>query len=79
MNKKNLIAVSLVIVGIVMLGYSCIRFTTSGKAIDFQGSHILQTIRHHFVPQTLGCLALIGGIVLFVVWVYVQPPWAKSG
>ena len=67
MNKKNLIAVSLVILGIVMLAYSCIGFTTPGEAIDLQGSHILQSIRHHFVPQVLGCLALIGGIVLFVV------------
>jgi hypothetical protein len=66
MNAKSIIAVTLVVLGIVVLAYSGITFTTPGKPVDFLGIHI-QTTDSHFVPPVVGALALVGGIVLLVV------------
>jgi hypothetical protein len=66
MNTKNIIAVLLVTLGIVVLAYSGLSFTTPGKPIDFLGIHI-ETTHSHFIPPVVGALALVGGILLFVV------------
>jgi len=52
--------------GIVVLAYSGITFTTPGKPVDFLGLH-LETTHSHFIPPVVGALALVGGIVLLVV------------
>jgi hypothetical protein len=61
-----MVAVILVTLGIVVLAYSGITFTTPGKPVDFLGLHI-ETTHSHFVPPVAGALALVGGIVLLVV------------
>jgi hypothetical protein len=66
MNTKTVIAVALVILGIVVLAYSGITFTTPGKTVDFLGMHI-QTTDSHFVPPVAGALVLVGGIMLLIV------------
>lgn len=66
MNTKTIIAVVLVTLGIVVLAYSGISFTTPGKPIEFLGMRI-QTTDSHFIPPVIGALALVGGIVLLVV------------
>jgi hypothetical protein len=66
MNTKTVVAVLLVVLGIVVLAYSGISFTTPGKPVDFLGMHI-QTTDSHFIPPVVGALALIGGIVLLAV------------
>ncbi len=66
MNAKTIIAVILVTLGIVVLAYSGISFTTPGKTINFLGMHI-QTTDRHFVPPVVGAFALVGGIVLLLV------------
>jgi hypothetical protein len=66
MNTKTVVAVFLVVLGIVVLAYSGISFTTPGKPVDFLGMHI-QTTDSHFIPPVVGALALIGGIVLLAV------------
>ena len=66
MNTKTIAAVILIALGIVVLAYSGISFTTPGKPIDFLGMHI-QTTDSHFIPPVVGALALVGGIVLLVV------------
>ena len=66
MNTKTIIAVLLVTLGIVVLAYSGITFTTPGKPVEFLGLHIETTVSH-FVPPVVGALALVGGIVLLVV------------
>jgi uncharacterized membrane protein YdcZ (DUF606 family) len=66
MNIKTIVAVILVALGIVVLAYSGISFTTPGKPIDFLGMHIATT-DNHFVPPAVGALALVGGIVLLLV------------
>jgi hypothetical protein len=66
MNTKTIIAVILVTLGIVVLAYSGITFTTPGKPVEFLGLSI-KTTDSHFIPPVFGALALVGGIVLLVV------------
>jgi len=66
MNTKTIVAVILVALGIVVLAYSGISFTTPGKTVEFLGLHIETTV-NHFVPPAVGALALVGGIVLLFV------------
>ena len=66
MNIKTIVAVLLVTLGIVVLAYSGITFSTPGKPIDFLGLHV-ETTHSHFVPPVAGALALVGGIVLLLV------------
>ena len=63
---KTIIAVALVTLGIVVLAYSGLTFTTPGQPIDFLGIHI-ETTQSHFIPPVVGALALVGGIVLLLV------------
>lgn len=66
MNAKTIVAVILVTLGIVVLAYSGISFTTPGKPIEFLGMHFETTVSH-FIPPVVGALALVGGIVVLVV------------
>jgi hypothetical protein len=66
MNTKTIVAVILVTLGIVVLAYSGITFTTPGKPVEIFGMH-LETTVSHFIPPTVGALALVGGIVLLLV------------
>jgi uncharacterized membrane protein YdcZ (DUF606 family) len=65
MNTKT-IGIALIVLGLLVLAYSGITFTTPGKPIDFLGLHI-ETTHSHFIPPVVGAFALIGGIVLLVV------------
>jgi hypothetical protein len=66
MSSKNIIAVILIALGLVVLAYSGITFKTPGKPVDFLGVHI-ETTHSHFIPPVVGVLALVGGIVLLLV------------
>jgi len=66
MNTKTIIAVVLIALGIVVLAYSGISFTTPGQPVNFLGMHF-ETTESHFIPPVAGMLALVGGIVLLVV------------
>jgi hypothetical protein len=66
MNARNFIAAVLITMGIVVLAYSGITFTTPGETIRFLGFKI-QTTDSHFIPPVVGVLTLIGGIVLVLV------------
>jgi hypothetical protein len=66
MNTKTIIAALLIAVGIVVLAYSGLSFTTPGKEINLLGMHIATT-DSHFIPPVAGALMLVGGIVLLVV------------
>jgi hypothetical protein len=65
-NTKTIVAVLLITLGIVVLAYSGISFTTPGKPIEFLGLHI-ETTNNHFIPPVGGALALVGGVVLLLV------------
>ena len=66
MNTKSIAAVILITLGIVVLAYSGISFTTPGKPVEFLGMHI-RTTDSHFIPPVVGALSLVGGIVLLLV------------
>ena len=66
MNTKTIVAILLVTLGIVVLAYAGITFTTPGKPVEFLGLHI-ETTNSHFIPPVVGALALVGGIVLLLV------------
>jgi drug/metabolite transporter (DMT)-like permease len=66
MNLKTILAVALIVLGIVVLAYSGLSFTTPGKTIDFLGMHIATT-DSHFISPAMGALALVVGIVLLLL------------
>ncbi|HLX94357.1 MAG TPA: DUF3185 domain-containing protein [Verrucomicrobiae bacterium] len=66
MNAKTIIAGILITLGIVVLAYSGLSFTTPGKTVTFLGMHI-ETTHSHFIPPVGGAFALVGGIVLLLV------------
>jgi hypothetical protein len=66
MNPKTIVAVLLITLGIVVLAYSGLSFTTPGKTVNFLGWHIATT-DSHFIPPAAGALMLVGGIVLLLV------------
>lgn len=66
MNTKTVFAVVLIALGLVVLAYSGLSFTTPGKPIEFLGLHIATT-DNHFIPPAVGAVALIGGFVLLLV------------
>ena len=66
MNAKSIAAVVLIVLGIVVLAYSGISFTTPGETVQFLGMRI-ETRETHFIPPVFGALALVGGIVLLLL------------
>jgi hypothetical protein len=66
MNTKTTISILLIALGLVVLAYSGLSFTTPGKTIDFLGMHIATT-DSHFIPPVAGAIALVGGLVLLLV------------
>jgi hypothetical protein len=59
MNTKTTVAVLLITLGIVVLAYSGISFTTPGKPVEFLGrqacSHTFQKHRERRHPATTAC------------------------
>jgi hypothetical protein len=66
MNTRALVSILLITVGIVVLAYSGITFSTPGKTVDFLGMHVATT-DNHFIPPVAGALMLVGGVLLLVV------------
>ncbi len=66
MNTKNIIALTLIALGVVVIASLGLTFTTPGKSIEFLGLH-LGTTDSHFIPPIAGALAVLGGIVLLLV------------
>ena len=66
MSTKTIVAVILVTLGIVVLAYSGISFTTPGKSVEVLGMKFATT-DNHFIPPVGGALALVAGILLLVV------------
>ena len=66
MNTKTVVAVILVTLGIGVLAYAGITFTTPGRPVEVLGLHFETTVSH-FIPPVAGALALVGAIMLLVV------------
>jgi hypothetical protein len=65
MNTKTM-AIILIVLGLVVLAYSGITFTTPGRPVDILGMHF-ETTATHFISPAFGALALVGGLILLVV------------
>ena len=50
MNTRIMLAVLLVGLGVVVLAYSGVSFTTPGKPVDLLGMHF-ETTETHFISQ----------------------------
>jgi hypothetical protein len=66
MSSKNIIAVVLLTLGIVVLAYSGITLRTRGKPVEIGPVHV-ETTENHFIPPVVGAIALVGGILVLVV------------
>ena len=66
MKTKAVIAALLITLGIIILAYSGITFTTPGEPIEFLGLRV-ETTQSHFIPPVVGALSLVGGILLLMV------------
>jgi hypothetical protein len=66
MPAKTIVALALVIIGIVILAYSGLSFTTPGKPVEFLGLR-METTDSHFVPPWVGAISLLAGIAVFFV------------
>jgi hypothetical protein len=62
----TVIAVNLVALGVLVLAYSGIFFSTAGQPVNFPGMH-LETAEGHVILLAAGALAIVGGIVLLLV------------
>jgi hypothetical protein len=66
MNAKSLFAILLIVLGVIVLAYAGISFTTPGKPVEFLGLHVATT-DSHFIPPVVGALALVGGIAMLLI------------
>jgi len=66
MKTKTIISFLLITLGMVVLAYSGLSFTTPGKPLALLGTHIATT-DSHFIPPAAGALMLVGGILLLIV------------
>ncbi len=66
MSSRNMIAVILITLGVVVLAYSGITFRTPGQPVVIGPVHV-ETTHSHFIPPVAGAIALVGGLVLLVV------------
>lgn len=66
MNIKAIVAIILIILGVAVLAYSGISFTTPGETVQFLGLR-LETRETHFIPPVIGALGLVGGIALLLL------------
>jgi hypothetical protein len=66
MSPKNIFAVILIALGVVVLGYSGITYTTGGDSVDLLGVHV-EITQSHNIPPVAGVIALVAGIALLVV------------
>jgi hypothetical protein len=66
MNTKIIFSVLLITLGLVVLAYSGLSFSTPGEPINFLGMHIATT-DSHFIPPVGGALMLVAGITLLLI------------
>jgi len=66
MSSRGIVAVVLVTLGIVVLAYSGITFSTPGKPVNIGSLHV-ETSHSHFISPVAGAIMLVGGIVLLAV------------
>jgi hypothetical protein len=63
----TILAVNLVALGVVLLAFSGILFTTPRQLVNVPGMHFETSELRHVIPPVAGALALVGGIALLIV------------
>jgi drug/metabolite transporter (DMT)-like permease len=68
MKPAAILAIILIVIGVIALGYGGFNFTTKEKVAEI-GPLKVEKDKTHSVPLSpvLGVLALVGGVVLLVV------------
>lgn len=67
MERKTIIAIVLIVLGLVAFAYQGITYTTPGKGFDMGPMHVSTEKTHNIpLPPVLGAFALVGGIVLLL-------------
>jgi len=65
MKSATLAGLVLLILGVVSLAYQGIAYTTHKKVLDVGPLQATEEVKHTLpLPPVLGCLALMGGVVL---------------
>ena len=65
MKTATLAGIVLLVLGIFALAYQGITYTTHKKVFDIGSIHATEAQKHTVpLPPVLGCVALIGGVVL---------------
>jgi hypothetical protein len=62
----TIIAVNLVALGVVVLAFSGLFFSTPGQPVNFPGMHF-ETAERHVILPVVGALVLVGGSALLIV------------
>ncbi len=66
MNAKNMMATILIALGLVIIAFSGISFTTARQTIQMFGLHVEKRDRH-FIPPAVGAITIMGGIFLRLI------------
>lgn len=65
MKTATIAGIVLLVLGFVSLAYQGITYTTHKKVLDVGSIHATRSEKHTVpLPPVLGCVALIGGVVL---------------
>lgn len=68
MRTTTIIAVALIVLGIVALGYQGFTYTTKEKVVDLGPLEVTsETTKSFPLPPVVGIIALAGGVVLLVI------------
>ena len=67
MRTAPLIGIVLIVLGVVVLTYQGITYTTHKKVLDIGPIQATEEKRHTIpLPPVLGALALVGGVIVLV-------------
>ena len=67
MKQKMLIGIVLIVIGVIVLAYSGITYTSHDKVIDLGPLQVSADRKHTIpIPPILGGFALVGGLVLLI-------------
>ncbi|MGB2590192.1 MAG: hypothetical protein WBG02_11960 [Candidatus Acidiferrum sp.] len=65
MKTATIAGIVLLLLGIISLAYQGITYTTHKRVFDIGSIHATEAEKHTVpLPPVLGCVALIGGVVL---------------
>jgi hypothetical protein len=67
MNGRIILAIALIVIGVISLGYQGFSYTTQKKVVDI-GPIQASKSEHHTIPlpPIVGTIALIGGVLVLI-------------